>query len=143
VSSCLFLWLFSLAQYKGISPRPTGGELLNSFVLFSFMLLGGGGCYHFLAELISIPLNSQNLHLWRNISTKMSVMMLILLSTPISLLFFRDNLSAGIAWLAALFYLPTSFGFCFWIATKIKPIFIEMRSNIAVQRDSKGRATAE
>lgn len=40
ISSCLFLWIFSLAQDKGLSSHPGYGEVFESFILFSFMLLG-------------------------------------------------------------------------------------------------------
>jgi hypothetical protein len=140
ISSCLFLWLFSLTQNRGISPRPTAGELFDSFVLFSFMIFGGGGCYHFLTEMVSCPLNDQNSHLWLKLSKRMVAMMLILLSTPIVILLLRDNLSASIAWVLSLLYLVTSFGICFWIAIKIKPIFIEIRSNNRLVTDAGSNA---
>jgi len=63
ISSCLFLWLFSLVQGNGGSNPPTPKELFESFLLFSFMLLGGGACYHFLTEIALSPLNPEN-SLW-------------------------------------------------------------------------------
>ncbi|WP_319557339.1 hypothetical protein [Thiomicrorhabdus sp.] len=83
ISSCVFLWLFSLAQAKGLSSPPTSGELFESFVLFSFMLLGGGACYHFLTEIIFSPYNSENSGLWIRLSKKMLLLMSILISVPI------------------------------------------------------------
>lgn len=133
ISSCVFLWLFSLAQAKGLSSPPTSGELLESFVLFSFMLLGGGACYHFLTEIIFSPYNSENSCLWTRLSKKMILLMLILISVPIVVLLSRDNLPLSIAWLVSFFYLLLGLGSAIWVGTKIEPVFTEIRSNKSMQ----------
>lgn len=127
-SSCLFLWLFSLAQTKGLSSPPTNAELFESFTLFSFMLLGGGGCYHFYTEIMLSPYNAQNAHLWRNLAKKMILLMLIMLSVPITILWSRDNLPLSIAWLVSYFYLLFGMGVSIWMGTKIVPAFTEIRA---------------
>ncbi|WP_372930800.1 hypothetical protein [Shewanella putrefaciens] len=132
-SSCLFLWLFSLAQAKGLSNTPTYGELFESFTVFSFMLLGGGACYHFLTEIIFSPYNPENSHLWMELSKKMVLLMSILVSVPLVILLSRDYLPLSIAWLVSFFYLLFGMGTSVWIGTKIEPIFNEIRSNKSMQ----------
>lgn len=133
ISSCLFLWLFSLAQSKGLSAPPTNVELFESFTIFSFMLLGGGACYHFLTEIIFSPYNQENSHLWMRLSKKMVLLMSILVSVPLIILLTRDYLPLSIAWLVSFFYLLFGMGTSIWIGTKIEPIFNEIRSNKSIQ----------
>lgn len=132
-SSCLFLWLFSLAQIKDMASPPTIGELFDSFILFSFMLLGGGACYHFLTEILSSPYNSRNQHIWDRLMKNMILMMLILVSAPIVILVCRDNFSTGLAWVVSYFYLLLSLGSALWVGAKIEPAFREIHSNKTVR----------
>ena len=111
ISSCLFLWLFSLAQGNGNSNPPTYKELFESFLLFSFMLLGGGACYHFLTEIALSPLNLENSHLWAQLAKKMLILMAILLSVPIVVLLGRDLLPTSLAWDFFFFLFTNRLGF--------------------------------
>lgn len=127
LSSCVFLWLFSLAQVKELSSPPTYGELFESFTIFSLMLLGGSACYHFLTEIIFSPYTSENSHLWAILSKKMLLLMSIMVSVPLVILLCRDWLSFSIAWIFSFFYLLFGLGASIWIGTKIEPVFSEIR----------------
>ncbi|WNZ57004.1 hypothetical protein QT397_06570 [Microbulbifer sp. MKSA007] len=133
ISSCIFLWLFSLVQAEGLSSPPGSDELFKSFCLFSFMLLGGGACYHFLTEIIFSPYTSENAHLWVRLSKYMVSLMLVLISMPSLMLVFRENLHLSTAWILSFFYLLTGYGVSAWLGTRIKPIFIEIRSMGSLQ----------
>lgn len=128
VFSCIFLWLFSLAQVKASSNPPTAAELLASFSSFSFMLLGGGACYHFLVEIMMSPLTSDNAYQWRALAIKLILMMFTMVSIPIVILSCRDNLPLVTAFVISLIYMVTGFLICFWLGSKLKRIFVQIRT---------------
>ncbi len=140
ISSCLFLWLFSLAQGNGGSNPPTPKELFESFLLFSFMLLGGGACYHFLTEIALSPLNPENSHLWAQLAKKMLILMAILLSVPIVVLLSRDLLPISLAWVFSFFYLLIGLGLSLWMGTKLEPTFTAIRANNPMQATANASA---
>jgi|GEM_PF-5409817 len=133
ISSCVFLWLFSITQPASISSPPKIDELFNSFVMFSFMLLGGGGCYHLLTEILSSPYDQSNYLKWSCLYLKMIGLMVCLISAPIVIVICREFLQAGLAKPISLVYLITSFAISFWFLTKVQPIFLEIRSNNSIQ----------
>lgn len=122
-SGCVFLWLFSLVQLKNMSSPPTPEELLSSFVLFSFMLLGGGGCYHFFTEILSSPYSLHNDHIWSRLMKIMFTMMTTLLSAPIVMIICREYMPMKLAWDIAYFYLFVSFIISICLGRKIEPLF--------------------
>lgn len=131
ISSCLFLWLFSLAQGKEFSDPPTHAELFESFVMFSFMLLGGGACYHFLTEIICSPYDSNSSHLWGNLCNKMIMLMLVLLSIPLVILISRCYLELHIAKIISLLYLFSGMAGSFLLGIKIEPLFKKIRLGVS------------
>lgn len=52
-SSCGFLWFLSFAQYSSFTKTIKPSEMIDSFIFFSIMLIGGGVCYHFLTTVLS------------------------------------------------------------------------------------------
>lgn len=129
ISSCLFLWVFSLAQGNVNSNPPTYNELFESFIVFSLMLLGGGACYHVLTEIVLSPLNSENAELWAKLTKKMLILMTVLLSVPLVILLTRDTLTTALAWVISYFYFLICLGLSLWLLTKIKSTFTVIRSN--------------
>ncbi|MGM7318911.1 hypothetical protein [Idiomarina sp. ST10R2A5] len=128
-ASCLFLWLFSFAQGKEFSATPEPSELIESFIFFSFMLLGGGICYHFFTEILSAPYTPDNEHLWKSLMIRMALLMFAALSVPAVILILRDNLAdLYLAKLLSLVYLILVFGASAWKASSIEEIFKQIRS---------------
>lgn len=125
---CLFLWLFSLVQLKEMSLPPTKGELFSSFVFFSYMLLGGGGGYHFLTEILSSPYTPENREVWRQLIKKLVNIMLVMLSAPIAIYVFRENLTLETAWLFSFIYQVGSLLISFWLGIRVYPIFRQIHS---------------
>lgn len=131
ISSCIFLWLFSLGQTKTFAAPPNYAELFQSFIEFSFMLLGGSACYHFLTEIIATPFHPENLELWKRVSNKMIRLMLILMSVPLLILIMRDTLSPNIAWILSFIYLLIGIVVSIILCAKIGPLFIEIRNQVS------------
>ncbi len=127
--SCVFLWLFSLTQIRNLSSPPAAGELFNSFVLFSFMLLGGGASYHFLSEIISSPYGKNNLQAWNKLSKILSLMMILMITIPLSILCCRTYLPQTYGWILSYLYSVFSMISCVFLGESSKPLFQEIRSN--------------
>jgi len=129
IASCVFLWLFSLAQAKELPDPPSPLDLFDSFLLFSFMLLGGGAYYHFLTEILEAPHDADASKLWTRLLKNMFFIMAVIVSAPVVILIMRENLGAGLAALLSLAYLSISFGVAFWRGYTVERLFREIRAN--------------
>lgn len=125
VASCMTLWLFSLAQPAKAS--------FESFWLFSFMLLAGGGAYHFLVELLQLPTDAGVLKEWSGLYRAMLWFMLPILSVPLAILAAKQWFSPAVAFLAGYVYLLIAFGLSFSQAMEVERQFTQLRSNKARQ----------
>jgi len=134
VSSCVFLWLFSLAQGKGLSVPPTGSELFGDFTLFSLMLFGGGACYHLLTEIILSPTNAEITYLWKHLTKKLISLMLVLVSVPAVILYVRECLPISVARVISFIYLLFGFIFSIWLGAKVESLFKAIRYNASINR---------
>jgi hypothetical protein len=129
IASCVFLWLFSLVQAKELPGSPSPLDLFDSFLLFSFMLLGGGACYHFMTEILEAPYDADTSKLWTSLLKNMLFIMVVIVSVPVVILIMRENLGAGLAKLLSLAFLPISFGLAFWRGYAVERLFREIRAN--------------
>ena len=130
IASCLFLWMFSLSSTQALSVPPTISELFNSFIVFSFILLGGGGCYHFLTEIIATPLSDTNRQEWIKLTRSLTLLMFALMSAPIITVILRENVVQDIAFIIALIYYISAMLFATNLAIKIEKQFKEVKSQI-------------
>lgn len=126
VSSCMFLWIFSLSQVER-SDSPSAFELFNSFFLFSVMLLGGGGCYHLLTEIVSSPVDSKNGYLWTKLSWVMGALMAVLISAPLVMILCREYLDIGLGWIVSYLYLLSAISVSLWLFAKAENYFRNIR----------------
>lgn len=126
ISSCIYLWLFSLAQVERSDP-PTVTELFDSFIVFSVMLLGGGGCYHLLTEIALSPVNASNSNLWSRLCWVMGVLMTTLISAPVIIILCREYLSGGLGWGMSYVYLLATMSLSIWLFVKIEHYFKRIR----------------
>lgn len=108
IASCGALWLFSLVQPIKSTP-PTIPELIDSYILFSLMVIGGSASYHFFTELLSVPINENNQEQWRNMKIIMLKLMLSIISIPLVILVMRECVGGSIAYIVSYMYLL--FGF--------------------------------
>jgi hypothetical protein len=120
VASCITLWLFSLVQPQKAS--------FESFWLFSFMLFGGGGAYHFLVELLQLPTDSSLEQDWKGLYKAMLWLALPFLSVPLAILAAKAWFLPAIAFLAAYVYLLAAFGIAFSRGTEVERQFTRLRS---------------
>ena len=127
VSSCLFLWIFSWDQMNILPSHPTGADLLNSFITFSFLLLGGGACYHFLTEIIVTPYHINSFSLWKRLCYHLTVQMIIFFSVPLVLLFCRDELPVNYSYLSGLVYFVFAYLLGMKQAFNVHKIFKEIK----------------
>lgn len=128
ISACTFLWLFSLAQPSELSKPPTLTELIDSFLLFSAILLGSGASYHFLVEILKSSHEKSSNFLWRRLMFQMTLFMLVMISIPSVILMLRDFIGGEEALLKSLIYLLLMAGVSMWLATLIEVTFREIRS---------------
>jgi hypothetical protein len=128
LASCLYLWLFSLAQNPQAASPPTILELFDSFILFSFMLLGGGLSYHYLSELITAPYKSKNSELWKSLAIKMMLLSIVMLSIPVLIIILRITIGTSLAWILSYFYFLVASALSLILAIKATKVFSKIRS---------------
>lgn len=124
VSSCLTLWLFNFAQPKSVS--------FESFWLFSFMVLGGGGGYHFFIEILQTPYSQELKSDWRSLQKEMFFLMLPIISVPVVVLAAKEWAPPAIVFLGIYFYLLFAFAIAVWRGLHVERQFKHLRSNAAL-----------
>lgn len=125
IASSTMLWLFSLTQNYEFSPRPQPIELIDSFLMFTFMLIGGGCSYHFFTEILNIPYTANNKKVWSELLKSMILLMLLAISGPFFMVCFRDYSNNGIVRILCILYLFFSFGLASIPGKKIEKIYIQ------------------
>lgn len=126
VSACLFLWFFSHAKTEPFS--------LESFFLFSFMVIGGSAAYHFLTELLSTPYSDETALLWRWLLLWMSGLMGVLLLA--GGLIVLDKFIWPRNGLLALSSLPLGYVGLWFTSSKVTKAFAAIRSNPPLNTDA-------
>ncbi len=104
IASSVFLWLMTISQQNILPAKPSHEELIQSFVSFTFLLLGGGSSYHIITELFATPFTKKVSKQWKALSIHLTLVMIIFLSVPGVILIFRDYLPPSLGWLLAVLY---------------------------------------
>lgn len=125
ISACFFLWIMNHIKTQPFS--------FESFVWFSFMLIGGSTSYHFLVELLTTPYHDENSHLWKKLAgTMFSLMSILFLTCGLILIdkfiWPRDGLLA----LVSLFI-----GYCglWYLSSRVNCLFKSLRTNPQLQNE--------
>lgn len=131
VSACFFLWLFSHIKTEPFS--------FESFVLFSFMFLGGSVSYHFLVELLSTPYDDNNSHIWKKLALAMVSLMLVLILTCGSILVNKYIWPHN----SLLALITLLFGYCglWYISSKINFLFKSLHAKPVFQSNAIADST--